>query len=105
MGWNQGFTLFEQQVIERYDQKTLNRDSLVAIMEMYRDTDIDSGGKAFLQSHDGKEVEQIVLETLGHQMPDKPSVPGTEEHGETWDDYFSEIQDQFYQVTDEFGWR
>lgn len=75
MGWNRGWTMFEDTVVGAYNLGKLDEDLLDVRMEPYRGTDIDSGGKTGLLSKDGKEAEQIVIETLGMEMPVPPTRP------------------------------
>lgn len=98
MGWNTGYTIFEATVIGAYNLGKLDKDLLAVLMEPYRGTDIDSGGKEFLLSTDGKEVEQIVIETWGLEMPAKPNNEAEQV------EYDSKIYDLFNKVTYHFGW-
>jgi hypothetical protein len=61
MGWNEGYTVMEQQVISSYDAGTLSKESLLALLEPYRGTDIDSGGSRDLRTKDGKSAEDVIL--------------------------------------------
>jgi hypothetical protein len=101
MGWNQGYTIFEQTVIGAYDLGKLDKNLLSILMEPYRGSDIDSGGSEDLESKDGKDVRQIVIETWGLEMPKKPTEDSTEDE---WEDYENELYELFDQVTDHFGW-
>jgi hypothetical protein len=115
MGWNQGYAIFEQTVIGAYGLGKLDKQLLSVLMEPYRHTDIDSGGKEGLITKDGKEVEQVVIETWGLKMPEPPAAPrpawrkdfSKEEEAldKAWDQYFDQRYDLFSQVTDHFGWR
>jgi len=60
MGWNEGYTIMEQQVITLYDAGLLNKDVLNALMEPFRDSDIDHGGERGLRSKDGKSADDII---------------------------------------------
>lgn len=103
MGWNTGYTIFEATVVGAYDLGKLDKALLAVLMEPYRDTDIDSGGSADLESQDGKTVEQIVIETFGLEMPKKPNGE-YDDNSEGWDQYHEEIHDKMKKVTDHFGW-
>jgi len=103
MGWNTGYTIFESTVVGAYDLGKLDKDLLSVLMEPYRDSDIDSGGSNDLASKDGKNVQQIVIETWGLEMPPKPDT----EYGDapdSWDDYHNKAYDLFCAVTNHFGW-
>jgi hypothetical protein len=118
MGWNDGYTIMEQTVVGAYDLGKLDKDLLGVLLEPYRDTDIDSGGRTGLQSGDGKDIEQIVIETFGLAMPDKPSVQAPDYHkafntwtdderaaDDVWNDYDEAVGTLFNQVTENYGWR
>lgn len=102
MGWNAGYTIFEQTVIGAYNLGKLDKDLLHVLLEPYRNSDIDHGGCHFLKSHDGKSVEQIVIETWGLDFPQPPTDPDPE--SDEWDDYREYIYSLFFQVTKNFGW-
>lgn len=103
MGWNTGYTIFEATVVGAYDLGKLDKALLTVLMEPYRGTDIDSGGSNDLLSKDGKDVEQIVVETWGGVMPTKP--PGEyDDDPDAWDQYHDEAYDAFSAVTNEFYW-
>lgn len=105
MGWNKGYTIFEATVVGAYDLGKLDKDLLCVLMEPYRGTDIDSGGSHDLQSKDGKDVMQIVIEIWGLKMPDAPTVEYSEDTWEEWEDYYDKVHTLFCSITDEhFGW-
>lgn len=60
MGWNVGYEIMEQQVITLYDAGLLNKEVLNALMEPFRDTDIDHGGSQNLRAKDGKSADNII---------------------------------------------
>ncbi len=97
MGWNAGYRIFESTVINIYNQGKLDKEMLSLLMELYRGTDIDSGGSQDLVANDGKMLEQIVIETFGLTMPEKPNE-------ECLDDYYDEVYDLMQSITDRFGW-
>ena len=105
MGWNTGFTIFEATVIGAYDLGKLDKDLLAVLMEPYRGTDIDSGGKECLKTKDGKEVEEVVIEVWGGSVPARPTVPNDPRSGDDpWGEYWGAIDEAFSDVTDHFGW-
>jgi hypothetical protein len=61
MGWNEGYRIMEQQVITLYDAGVLTKEALKALMEPFRDTDIDHGGSQDLKSKDGKTADEIIV--------------------------------------------
>ena len=64
MGWNEGYTVMERQVISLYDAGALSPETLKTILEPYRDTDIDHGGCMNLVTHDGKSADDVILSML-----------------------------------------
>lgn len=103
MGWNQGYTIFEQTVIAAYDQGKLDKELLSTLMEPYRGTDIDSGGRHGLLSKDGKEVEQIVIETFGGKVPAEPVEPSNDDNWEEWEDYHDAYYEAFSAISGSIG--
>ena len=61
MGWREGYRIMEQQVVALYDAGVLSRDVLNALMEPFRDSDIDELGSRDLMAKDGKYVDEIVI--------------------------------------------
>lgn len=102
MGWNQGYTIFEATVIGCYDQGVLTKKVLSVLMEPYRGSDIDCGGSCDLLTHDGKGVEQVVIETLGMKLPPEPPKTATEDERDAW---YEKKGDLFNKVRSKFGWR
>ena len=103
MGWNAGYTIFEETVVGAYDLGKLDKELLTVLMKPYRDTDIDSGGSRDLKSKDGKGVKQIVIETFGLEMPKAP--PGEyDDDPDAWDRFEDAVYDKFYEVRSHFGW-
>ena len=101
MGWNTGYTIFEATVIGAYDLGVLTPELLSVLMEPYRGTDIDDGGRMELVARDGKEIHQVVIETFGGVMEPEPADDAPdEEHDVHWDG----VYDAFQAVTDKFGW-
>jgi hypothetical protein len=103
MGWNQGYTIFESTVVGAYNLGKLDKELLTVLMEPYRGTDIDSGGGKNLQAMDGKSVEQLVIETWGLKMPERP-VADYDADPDAWDDYDEAVYEQMSVVTKHFGW-
>lgn len=101
MGWNTGFRIFEATVIGAYDLGKLDKALLSALMEPYRGTDIDSGGSRNLTSKDGKEIQQIVVEAWGLEIPQKPQEG---DHDDVWEGYYALIGERMDIVTNHFGW-
>lgn len=64
MGWNSGYTVYEQTVIAVYDAGNLTPETLRAIILPYRDTDIDHGGCRNLETRDGLSADEVVLKLL-----------------------------------------
>lgn len=109
MGWNKGYTIFEQTIVGAYDLGVLNKDLLSVLLEPYRDTDIDAGGSRDLTSRDGLSAEEIVIKIYGLKLPTKPNLPKdesewTEEEDEKYFDYQDKLCERFGKVTKHFGW-
>lgn len=103
MGWNQGYTIFESTVVGVYDLGKLDKDMLAVLMEPYRNTDIDSGGRVGLEAKDGKNVEEIVVAVMGGKVPARP--PGGDDYDvEADEQYMDAMYDAFSSVTRKFGW-
>ena len=61
MGWNQGYTIVESQVVSLYDLGVLNsKEILKTLLEPFNDQDVDSGGSNDLRAKDGKSLEDII---------------------------------------------
>lgn len=109
MGWNTGYTIMEATVVGAYDLGRLDKPLLKVLLEPYRDSDIDSGGKEGLTSKDGLEVEEIILKVMGVKLPPEPKLPKdftkwTDEQRQQNDDYQEALCDAFNGVTEKFGW-
>lgn len=109
MGNNAAFTAFEATVIACHNRGVLDKALLSDLMEPYRDSDIDSGGKRGTLSKDGLEVEQIVLKVFGVEVPQRPKLPKdykdwTEEQREANDDYRDKAYGEFCKITKQFDW-
>jgi hypothetical protein len=102
MGWNQGFTIFENTVIGAYNLGKLDIDLLDVLMEPYRDTDIDSGGKEGFLTNDGKFIEQLVIEVHGGSLPPKPD----DDDDMAMDKWWEDVGCAFGDITrNKYGWR
>lgn len=67
MGWNYGYTMMEEHIIGMYDflgEEGFTAEVAKIIMRPYISTDADSGGAIYLEAHDGKMMEQIVVEAV-----------------------------------------
>lgn len=102
MGWNKGYSIFEQTVIGAYNLGKLDKELLTVLMEPYRDTDIDSGGKSGLTTYNDMEVEEVVIKTFGGKLPEKPNFEECDD--EEAEDYFETIGRKFNKITRKFGW-
>ena len=61
MGWNQGYTIVESQVVSLYDLGVLNsKEILKTLLKPFSDQDVDSGGSYNLRAKDGKSFEEII---------------------------------------------
>ncbi|MCU6746330.1 hypothetical protein OCV51_01430 [Faecalicatena acetigenes] len=64
MGWNTGYRIMEQTVIEVYNAGILTPNLLEKLMEPYKHTDCDSGGSRDLKANDGLGVEEIICKVM-----------------------------------------
>jgi len=104
MGWNEGYTICEATVIGAYNADKLDKALLAVLMEPYRDTDIDSGGRVGTLATDGKCFEEIVVETFGLALPEKPEGRPPDGWSDEWSEYFERLSEQMGLVTEHFGW-
>lgn len=107
MGWNQGYTIFEETVIGAYNQGKLDADLLSVLMEPYRDTDIDSGGSRDLKTDDGMETTEVVVSIMepaawATLKDQRDKARGDEDLEE---EYADALYDAFHAITERFGWR
>lgn len=103
MGWNTGYTIFEETVVGAYDLGLLNKDLLEVLMRPYAGSDIDSGGSCDLRSKDGKPVEEIVLlvhSEITKVMPDGDYYDNPDE----WDEYHESVSNDFWEIAASYGW-
>lgn len=64
MGWNTGFKIMENTVITLYDANCLTKELLDKIMDPFKGTDCDSGGKEGLLTKDGLCVEHVICRIM-----------------------------------------
>lgn len=93
MGWNQGYTIYEATIVATYNAGKLDKELLAAIMEPYRDTDIDHGGEVGLLTKDGKSANQVAVEAFGLKWLPTEDDPSGDKNYAT-----------FSKVSDHFGW-
>ena len=74
MGWNQGYAMYEQSVVELYNTGKLYKETLQRILEPYRGTDIDHGGSSNLNTNDGLSADEVVVKILDPELFEKYSV-------------------------------
>jgi len=102
MGNNAAYTTFERQVIETYNTGKLDESLLSIFMEEYRGTDIDSGGSRGLLTNDGKDVEIVIIETMGLTPPSKPKDENDDYQRE---EYYERKYALYRMISDRFDWR
>ena len=72
----------ERQVISLYDAGVLNKETLNALMEPFRNTDIDHGGSCNLGAKDGENADNIicfVMEPKKYREATENFMPDPEE--------------------------
>lgn len=110
MGNNAAFTSFEASVMACYDKGVLDIPLLNALMEPYRDMDIDSGGMdGTLSKKDKLDVVEVVLKVHGKKLSPKPKLPKdyrmwTPEESNKNDAWQDAKWAAFNKITDKFGW-
>ena len=110
MGNNAAYTNWEATVIATYNRGVLDKELLSDLMEVYRDSDIDSGGKHGTLSNDGLDCDEITLKVFGVEIPAHPPLPENanlwtpEQHRQN-EDYWDKRDELFSSITDKFGWR
>lgn len=95
MGNNSAFTIMEHTVVGAYRLGRLDKPLLEILLEPYRDSDIDSGGKEGLTGPDGLEVEEIIVKIMGGKLPIKPKPAKT---CDDWTPSHEKYQEQIYQA-------
>lgn len=109
MGNNAAFTYFEAVTLAVYNRGVLDKELLSELMKTFAYRDIDSGGMLGTLSHDGKDIETIVLDVFGVERPPKPDLPDdraawSEEQHEANDRYWDARYDKFSAIAKEHGW-
>lgn len=110
MGNNAAFSSFEKTVLAVYNKGVLDKELLSALMEPYRDVDIDSGGMAgTLSKNDKLDIVDIVIKTFGKTPPEAPKLPKnykdwTPDQEKQSDDYHEKRWEMFHQITRKHGW-
>lgn len=109
MGNNQAFTAFEATVIAAHNKGVLDEDLLYSFMEVYRDTDIDSGGMVGTLTSDGLGLYEVCLKVCGKPVPVRHDLPKdhktwTEEQYEVNDAYHEAVYESFDELRRKFGW-
>lgn len=94
------YAVFEQTILDLYDQKQLTLDRLDTIASQYRWRAIDSAGSQYLVTHDNKDVCQVCIELVD------PSFPicargSSEDHEEYWEREIKKWEDI---VRGRWGW-
>lgn len=103
MGDNALYTIFEKTVIRLYDAGRLDKAALDGVMEVYRGTDIDVGGRQDLKTHDGKDIDAILFETYGVTPPTPPAEPYSDD-SEAWEAYVEERCGLILDIENTHGW-
>ena len=96
MGNNFSYTIVEEIIVTMYDANTLTLQNLDIICNVFRGTDIDSGGSQDLETKDGKFFEQVAVELVKPDFkPDETDPNDPWGYGEE----FGEIS------SNRWGWR
>ena len=100
MGNNYAWSIFEEQVIELYNQDKIDKVVLDCLAKPFAGTDIDSGGHHGLKAKDGKDMITIVVDAFypDRVVVDKPkAVDGLDEYDVTWE--------LVWEIRQKWGWR
>lgn len=60
MGWNTGYTIFEKIVVNLYNNKKLDKETLEIVANEFVGMDLDSGGITDITANDGKGLMDII---------------------------------------------
>ena len=110
MGWNQGWTMLQEQVIELYN--VMGAEAFAPIADIflapYRYSVCDEGGKSYdYVTDDGKQMEQVMVEALWPDFSPDMVPPGDFEGEE--DDMYSDKEwayiKVFYSMLNSENWR
>jgi hypothetical protein len=105
MGNNGAFTIMEATVVGAYRLGRLDKSLLEILLEPYRDSDIDSGGKEGLTGKDGLEVEEIIVKIMGGKLPVKPKpAKSYDDWTPDHDQYANQLGAAFKRATKKFNW-
>ena len=64
MGWIDGGSVFETQIIELYNANLLTKEVLEKIAEPFKETDCDTAGFHDIKAKDSKDVYEIICLTI-----------------------------------------
>lgn len=112
MGNNALFSTFEHVVVGAYKLGKLDKPLLKVLMEIGRDSDIDSGGKSGLfvkENGQSLEVEDIVIKVWTGKIIPAPKLPKdynkwTEEQSNANEKWQESQYEAFSKITRKFGW-
>lgn len=114
MGNNEAYSIFEATVVGAYNLGVLDKKLLAVLMEPYRGTDIDAGGKEGLTGSlpgtvEELEVEEICIKVMGGTLPPRPDVPDdyrkwTEEQERAHEEWLEARSEAFGKIEQGFGW-
>lgn len=96
MGWNSGYSIYEEQVVNAYDTGQLTPELLKIIINPFRGTDIDHGGCDDLITNDGLAADHVVVKLLNPELWAK-----FEPYKDDWDHpMHREIDREWYRLMD-----
>ena len=108
MGDNSAYSYMEANVIAAYDAG-LRGEQLAPFLELYRGTDIDSGGRCDLKTKDGLDIDAVLLSQFApEKYVDLMAREPTDENAINFDELYGSWVDEHYDavnaVTKRFGW-
>lgn len=108
MGWNQGFKILEDTVLEVYEKGALNKEMLSILLNPYKGTDIDTGGWQEKKAKDGLDVIEIMIKTYYGELkkePKREDYETEEEYVLELEEYQDEIWDLYFEIQKAHGIR
>lgn len=96
MGWNTGWSIMEETVVNVYDTGALTLSVLEAILKPYKGTDMDMGGHSDLRAKDGKGLFEIVLLLMKPEV--YQSLKDKVYTAESEYTYEEDLYDEFYEI-------
>lgn len=102
MSWSSGYNIFESQLLGAYNLNKLDKEFLSVLMQPFANKDLDYGSWSGLLSHDNKTSYEIIVETWGLKLPEKPF--DIENDSEQYYEYNMKVYKEMQKVAQYFKW-